>query len=167
MPRYEFSFEATPQLGSVALQCLLWRRGGIIGPIALVLFPLLLLVLAWDPEWRVAAGVLGGAALMLLGVFLLAVRHRRNVSNQFFRRAANRIVRVVIDADGVAVTSALGESRLPWSMIYRVWRCKHVALVFYQGWQYIAVPASAVPDGALEYAEANIRGTANRRDVSG
>jgi hypothetical protein len=45
-PRYEFSFEATPKLGSTALKCLLWKRGGMVGPIALILLPLLLLLLA-------------------------------------------------------------------------------------------------------------------------
>lgn len=43
MSRYEFSFETTPELGPLALKCLLWKRGKVFGPIALVLFPLLLL----------------------------------------------------------------------------------------------------------------------------
>jgi hypothetical protein len=167
MSRFEFSFEATPQLGSAALRCLLWKRGGVVGPIALLLFPLLLAALAWDPAWRLAAGVLGGAALMLFIIFLLAVRHRRMVRDRFFRNAPDRTVRIVINAEGVTVTSALGESRLPWRMIERVWRCKDVALIFYHGWQYIAAPAPAVPEGALEYAEARVRERANRPGVSG
>jgi hypothetical protein len=167
MPRYDFAFEATPQLGSAALKCLLWKRGGMAGPIALILLPILLLVLAWDPTWRTVAGVLGGAALMLLILFLLAVRHRRNVRNRFFLKAGSRAIRVVIDEEGVAVTSSLWETRLPWRMIERVWRCKDVALIFYQGWQYIAVPVHAVPEGALEYAETRSRETANSRGVSG
>jgi hypothetical protein len=102
------TFEATPALGPAALRCLLWRRGGVVGPIALVLFPPLLLLLAWDPASRAAAALLGGACLMLLVLFLLAVWHRQRI---------------------------------------------------YQGWQYIAIPADALPDGAAEFALARIKAT--------
>src|SRR4051812_6993176 len=147
LPRYEFSFEATPELGPAALKCLLWKRGGVYGPIALILFPILLAVLAWDPRGRPAAQVLGGAALMLFVIFLAAARQRRSVRERFSRNAPSRVVGVVIEQAGVAVTTALGESRLPWTMIERLWQCETVALLFYQGWQYIALPIHAVPQG--------------------
>jgi hypothetical protein len=38
----------------------------------------------------------------------------------------------------------------------RLWRCTTVALLFYQGWQYVAIPAGALPEGAAEFAEARI-----------
>ena len=157
--RYEITFEATPALGPAALRCLLWRRGGIVGPIALVLFPLLLVLLAWDPAWRAAAALLGGACLMLLVLFLIAVWHRRRIQARFFRDAAHRTVRIVMDEAGVAVSSALGEAQLRWTSFDRLWRCKRVTLLFYQGWQYIAIPADALPDGAVDFAATRIKAT--------
>ena len=35
----EFEFTATPELGPRAMRYLLWRRGGPLGPIAIVLLP--------------------------------------------------------------------------------------------------------------------------------
>ena len=134
---------------------------------ALILFPILLALLASEPAWRTAAAVLGGAALMLLVIFLLAVRHRRNLRRQFFHDAPNRLIRIVIDIDGIAVMSSLGDSRFPWQTIERVWRCRDVVLIFYHGWQYIAAPGQAIPDGALEYAEARIRERVKAPGVSG
>jgi hypothetical protein len=157
VPPYEFSFEARPELGTAALKCLLWRRGGIAGPIALVLFPVVLFLLALDARYRLAAAVCGGAALMLLFIFLIAVAHRRRLRRQFFANASHRTVSVRIDADGLALKSALGESTLPWAVIERVWRCREVALIFHHGWQYMAMPAAAVPPGALDYAESRSR----------
>jgi hypothetical protein len=155
--RYEFAFAATPDLGPAALRCLLWKRGGIVGPIALVLAPLLLVLLASEPAWRPAAALLGGALVMLLVLFLLAVWHRRRVRARFFREASHRVVRVVMDEGGVSLSTALGDSRLGWPIFERLWRCTTVALLFYQGWQYVAIPAGALPEGAAEFAEARIR----------
>jgi len=154
---FEFSFEATPELGPAALKCLLRKRAGPIGPLALILLPLLLLLLASDPAWRPVAGVLAGAALMLLTLFLLAVWQRRRASDRFFRNASSRLVRIAMQDAGVTVSTALGESHLRWTTIERVWKCRAVALLFYQGWQYIAVPVDAIPAGALEFADARIR----------
>jgi hypothetical protein len=150
--RYEISFEATPELGPAALQCLLWRRGKLIGPIALLLFPLLLAILAADPAYRTIAAALGGAAIMLFVIFLLVVWQRRRLFRRFLESAGNRTLRVVFDARGVSVASALGESFLDWRAVARVWRCKHVALLFYHGWSYIAMPAHALSDDALAFA---------------
>jgi hypothetical protein len=151
---YDFTFEATPDLGNDALACTLWRRGGILGPIVLILFPVLLAVVAWDPRYRAVTGMLGGAAIMLFVIFLYAVRHRRTMRRQFFANAAHRNVRVVMTDAGLTVTTALGESRLPWTMIGRIWRCPKIVLLYYQGWNYIAIPTKAAPAGAIEFAAA-------------
>ena len=50
-----------------------------------------------------------------------------------------------MDKAGVALSSALGEAQLRWTSFDRVWRCKRVTLLFYQGWQYIAIPTEAAP----------------------
>jgi hypothetical protein len=42
----EFEFTATPKLENDALRYLLWRRGGPIGPIAIILFPIVLAIAA-------------------------------------------------------------------------------------------------------------------------
>ena len=141
----------------MALSCLLRKRGKGFGPIALVLFPLLLYILASDPAWHSMAAILGGAALMLMILFLVAVQYRRRAINRNFKNAPNRLVHIVIEERGLSVTSALGESTLNWRTIERIWRCDRVALVFHQGWNYIAFPTHAVPTGALEFAEQCLR----------
>jgi len=40
----EFEFITTPELGNKALRYLVWRRGGPIGPIAIILFPFVLAI---------------------------------------------------------------------------------------------------------------------------
>ena len=161
--RYEFSFEATPALGTAALQCTLRKRSRFLGPAALVLLPLLLALLASRPEGRLAAATLGGAAVMLFVVFLLAVAHRRRMRERFFERAAHHTVRVALDEDGVLVSTALGESRLPWQAFERLWRCKDVTMLYYHGWQYVALPEGAAPPEALAFAEARIAGARGAR----
>ncbi len=151
---YDFTFEATPDLSSDALTCILWRRGGIVGPIVLVLFPLLLAVVAWDPRYRAITGMLGGAAIMLFVIFLYSVQRLRAMRRQLLANAAHRRVHVVMNDSGLVVTTPLGESRLPWTMIGRIWRCPKIVLLYHQGWAHIAIPTTALPPGAIEFAAA-------------
>lgn len=153
----EFEFTATPELGSKALRYLLWRRGGPVGPIAIILLPVVIAVMAADPAMRAVAYVAAGAAIMLFVLFLLAVAHRRKISQRFFESDADRTVRVVIDYAGLVVKSAAGSSALPWSAINRVWAGKDVVLVFYHGWHYAAFPRQAVPANAIEVISAKIK----------
>jgi hypothetical protein len=153
----EFEFTATPELGSKALRYLLWRRGGPLGPIAIILLPVVIAVMAADPAMRPVAYAGGGAAIMLFVVFLLAVAHRRRIRRRFFESNADRTVRVVIDEAGIAVKSAAGSSSLPWSAISRVWAGKDVVLVFYHGWHYLAFPTTAVPPAALGFITSHVK----------
>lgn len=68
---YDFSFEATSRLGTDALNCLLWKRGRLLGPIALILLPIVLFI-AQDSASQTLATGFAGAAIMLLIIFLLA-----------------------------------------------------------------------------------------------
>ena len=153
----EFEFIATPELGNRAMVYLLWRRGGPVGPIAIVLLPIVLAVMAADPRMRPIAYVGGGAAIMLFVLFLFAVAHRRKITRRFFGSTTDHVVRVSIDDGGIAVKSAAGNSALPWSVINRVWAGKEVVLVFYYGWHYVALPTPAVPAGAIEFVTAKIK----------
>ena len=161
--QFAFSFEATPGLGPAALRCVLWKRAGFVGPVAILLLPALLLILAAEDALRTALNVVAGAALMLFTIVLAAVWQRRRMRQQFFKEAPNRVVHVVMDEAGILVSTALGQSRLSWAMIERVWHCKTVALLFYHGWQYVALPISSLPEGALEYAQAHCRESRTRR----
>jgi hypothetical protein len=163
----EFSFVATPELGPKAMRYLLWRRGGPVGPLALVLLPFLLAVAASDPAWRPAAYAAGGAAIMLLLIFLLAVAHRRRMRARFFRAAADRTVKVSMKDEGLAVTSELGSSLLPWTAFERMWAGRSVILLFYHGWHYVAFPAEAVPKEAIDFAQAKIRAGKMNPQVKG
>jgi YcxB-like protein len=153
----EFQFTATPELGNKALRYLLWRRGGPIGPIAIILFPIVLAIAAADPQARPVAYIIGGAAIMLFVIFLLAVAHRRRIRRRFFESTTDHVVRVSVDDSGLAVKSAAGSSTLPWSAISRVWAGKEVVLVFYHGWHYVAFPTAAVPANAIEFITAKIK----------
>ena len=150
----EFEFVATPDLGAKATRYLLRRRGGRFGPFILVLLPVLIGILAADETMRPAAYLFGGAVLMLLLLFCLAVAQRRRISRRFFKSTANHTVRVSLDDAGITVQSAAGTSSLPWSSNTRVWAGEEVVLVFYQGWHYFAVPAAAMPAAALEFITA-------------
>ena len=147
----EFEFTASPELGSKAMRYLLWRRGGPFGPIAIILLPIIIAVMAADPAMRAVAYIVGGAVIMLFALFLIAVAHRRRIRRRFFKSNADRTVRVVIDEAGIAVKSAAGSSALPWNAISRVWAGKDVVLVFYHGWHYLAFPTNAVPLAALDF----------------
>ena len=81
----EFEFIATPELGPKAMRYLLWRRGGPIGPIAIILTPI---VMAADPEdasrrlcrrWRrdhaLPALSSGGGASLQNATALLRIDH--------------------------------------------------------------------------------------------
>jgi hypothetical protein len=153
----EFEFTATPDFGNKALRYLLWRRGGPIGPIAIILFPVVLAIAAADPKMRPVAYIAGGAVIMLFVIFLIAVAHRRRIRRRFFKSTTDHMVRVSIDDAGMAVRSAAGNSALPWSAINRVWAGKEVVLVFYHGWHYVAFPTPAVPAGAIEFITAKIK----------
>jgi hypothetical protein len=153
----EFEFTATPELGNHALRYLLWRRGGPIGPIAIILFPVVLAIAAADPNIRPVAYIAGGAAIMLFVLFLLAVAHRRKIRRRFFESTSDHTVRVSLDEMGIAVRTAAGNSALPWNAFTRVWAGKEVTLVFYHGWHYLAFPASALPPGALEFITSRIK----------
>ena len=153
----EFEFTATPELGSKAMCYLLWRRGGPLGPIAIVLLPVIIAVIAADREMRPVAYIVGGAAIMLFVLFLLAVAHRRRIRRRFFESNADRTVRVVIDEAGIAVKSAAGSSALPWNAIGRVWAGKDVVLVFYHGWHYLAFPTNAMPLGAPDFITSHVK----------
>ena len=153
----EFEFTATPELGPKAMRYLLWRRGGPLGPIAIILLPVVIAVMAADPAMRAVAYIAGGAAIMLFVLFLLAVAHRRKMRRRFFESNADRTVRVVIDEAGFAVKSAAGSSALPWSAISRVWAGRDVVLVFYHGWQYLAFPTNEVPPAALDFITSHVK----------
>ncbi len=159
----EFEFTATPELGNEALRYLLWRRGGPIGPIAIILFPIVLAIIAADPTMRPVAYIAGGAAIMLFIIFLLAVGQRRRMRRRFFESTTDHTVSVSINDTGIAVKSAAGDSTLPWSIIGRVWAGKDVVLVFYHGWHYLAFPAAAVPRHAFEFISDKIRDHCSRR----
>jgi len=120
----EFEFTATPQLANKALCYLLWRRGGLVGPIAIILFPVVLAVAAADPRIRPVAYIASGAAIMLFVLFLLAVAHRRRIRRRFFKSTSNYTVKVAIDDGGMAVNTAAGSSALPWIAINRIWAGK-------------------------------------------
>jgi YcxB-like protein len=160
--RIEFEFTATPDLGPKAMRYLLWRRGGPVGPIAIILLPVLIAVMAMDPEMRAFAYIVGGAVIMLFVLFLLAVAHRRRTRRRFFESTTDHTVRVLVDDAGIAVKSAAGSSTLPWSAIGRVWAGKEVVLVFYHGWQYVAFPTSAVPAAAIEFISAKTKGASEK-----
>src|SRR6059058_2731301 len=81
----EFQFTATPELGNKALRYLLWRRGGPLGPILIILLPIVVAVMATDASMRPIAYVAGGAAIMLFLIFLFAVAHRRRIRRRFFK----------------------------------------------------------------------------------
>jgi len=153
----QFEFVATPELGDKAMRYLLWRRGGVVGPIAIILFPVVLAIVAADPGIRPVAYIAGGAAIMLFVIFLLAVAQRRRIRRRFFESATDHTVRVSIDDAGIAVKSAAGSSTLPWSIIGRIWAGKEVVLVFYHGWHYLAFPTASVPPHAMEFIMSKIR----------
>jgi hypothetical protein len=153
----EFDFTATPELGGKAMRYLLWRRGRPIGPIAIVLLPVLIAVMALDPQMRAVAYIAGGAAIMLFVLFLLAIAHRRRIRRRFFESTADHTVRVLIDDAGIAVRSAAGSSALPWRAIARVWAGKEVVLVFYHGWHYMAFPTPAVPANAIDFISVKVK----------
>jgi len=153
----EFEFIATPALGNKAMRYLLWRRGGPVGPIAIILLPLVLAIIAADPAMRPVAYIAGGAAIMLFVIFLLAVGHRRRIRRRFFQSTTDHTVRVSIDDEGIAVKSAAGNSTLPWSIVGRIWAGKEVVLVFYHGWHYIAFPTAAVPAKAIDFISTKVK----------
>jgi hypothetical protein len=161
--RIEFEYTATPEFGNKALRYLLWRRGGPVGPIPIILLPVVIAVMAIDPAMRPVAYIAGGAAIMLLVIFLLAVAHRRRIRRRFFKSTSDHTVRASIDDSGIAVKSAAGCSTLPWSVINRVWAGKEVVLVFYHGWHYLAFPSEAVPANAVEFISAKIQDGSSRR----
>jgi len=159
----EFEFPATPELANKALRYLLWRRGGPLGPIAIILLPVVIAVMAADPAMRPVAYIAGGAAIMLFVIFLLAVAHRRKIRRRFFQSTTDHTVRVSIDDAGIAVKSAAGNSTLPWSIMRRIWAGKEVVLVFYHGWHYLAFPTVAVPANTIEFISAKIQDGRSRR----
>ena len=159
----EFQFIATPELGNKALRYLLWRRGGPLGPIAIIFLPVVIAVMAADPAMRPVAYIAGGAVIMLFVIFLLAVAHRRRIRRRFFESTTDHTVRVSIDEAGIAVKSAAGNSTLPWNIVGRVWAGKEVVLVFYHGWHYIAFPTPAVPANTIEFISAKIQDGRSRR----
>lgn len=158
MDRYEFSFEATPELGDQAMRCVLNRRGRYVLPALLVALPLVLLLLAADPVWHAAAALLGGAAVMLLLLFLIGVAYRRRIARDWVRRAGSRTVSVTMDAEGVRFRSALAETMLAWASIHRIMATDAVVLLFFQGWRYVALPSSACPPGAVDLARSRMAG---------
>jgi len=162
----EFEFIATPALGNKAMRYLLWRRGGPLGPIAIILLPLVLAIMAADPAMRPVAYIAGGAAIMLFVVFLLAVAHRRRIRRRFFESTTDHTVRVSIDNEGIAVKSAAGNSTLPWSIVGRIWAGKEVVLVFYHGWHYLAFPTVALPANTIEFISAKIQDGRSRASVT-
>lgn len=152
----EFSFVATPRLGPQALRLILWRRAGPAGPVAIILLPLLIAFAATDPDWRPAAYLLGGAAIMLFLIFLLAVAHRRRLRRRFFASTTDHTVKVSMGEETLTVATALGTSTLPWQAFERLWQGKSVVLLFYTGWQYLAIPAESMPKAALDLASSKI-----------
>ena len=159
----EFEFIATPALGDKAMRYLLWRRGGPLGPIAIIFLPVVIAVMAADPAMRPVAYIAGGAVIMLFVIFLLAVGHRRRIRWRFFQSTTDHTVRVSIDDEGIAVKSAAGNSTLPWSIMGRIWAGKEVVLVFYHGWHYLAFPTAAVPANTIEFISAKIQDGRSRR----
>jgi len=159
----EFEFPATPELANKALRYLLWGRGGPLGPIAIILLPVVIAVMAADPAMRPVAYIAGGAAIMLFVIFLLAVAHRRKIRRRFFQSTTDHTVRVSIDEEGIAVKSAAGNSTLPWSIMGRIWAGKEVVLVFYHGWHYLAFPTASVPANTIEFISAKIQDGCSRR----
>jgi hypothetical protein len=157
----QFSFVATPDLGQKALRFLLWRRAGPLGPIAVVVLPILLAILAADPAWRPAAYVLGGAAIMLFVIFLVGVAHLRRLRRRFFERATDHTVSVSMDESGVSVVTVLGSSTLPWRSFERLWTGESVVLLFYHGWQRLVFPREAVSQEALDFMSSMLE--ANKR----
>jgi hypothetical protein len=153
----EFGFTTTPELGPKAMRYLLWRRGGPLGPIAIILLPVVIAVMAADPAMRAVAYIVGGAAIMLFVLFLLAVAHRRRIRRRFFESTNDHTVRVSVDEAGITVKSAAGSSALPWNAISRVWPGKDVVLVFYHGWHYAAFPRQAVPANAIDFISAKVK----------
>ena len=147
---YEFSFQVSRRLYTDALNCVLWRRGRWAGPVAIVLFPIVLFMVMQDPGMRMMGATMGGAAIMLFVIFLITARARRSAVDRAFG-TGDRTIHIALSERGVAIASVLGESLLNWSTIHRVWSCPRVTLLFYNGWLYVAVPAEALPAGALDY----------------
>lgn len=162
MDRYEFSFEATPEISDQAMRCVVSRHGRYTLPALLVALPVVLLLLAADPHWHAAAALLGGAAVMLLLLFLIALAYRRRIARDWFRRAGSRTVHVTMDGDGIRLKSALAESMLAWASIHRIMATEAVVLLFFQGWRYVALPTPSVPPGALELARSRAAGATRR-----
>ncbi len=158
---YQLSFQSSHRLLSDALNCLLWRRGRWAGPVALVLFPIVMFMVMLDPAMRILGAALGGAALMLLVIFLIVAGARRRAIDRAFG-AGDRTIHIALSDRGIAISSVLGDSLLNWSTIHRIWSCPRVTLLFYSGWLYVPIPAEALPSEALDYIQRQVgaaRGT--------
>jgi hypothetical protein len=153
-----FTFTATPDLGPKAMRFLLWRRAGIFGPLAVVLLPILLAVLARDPAMRPFAYAFAGAAIMLFVIFLIGVAHLRRLRKRFYATAKDHTIDVSLDDDGVTVKTALATTQMPWSAFERLWVGKQVVLLFHHGWQRLAFPRDAVPQAAIDLVVAKLAG---------
>jgi len=148
-----FTFTATPDLGPKAMRFLLWRRAGILGPLAVVLLPILLAVLASDPAMRPFAYAFAGAAIMLFVIFLIGVAHLRRLRNRFYATAKDHTIDVSLDDEGVTVKTALATTQMP-----RLWVGKQVVLLFHHGWQRLAFPRDAVPQAAIDLVVSKLAG---------
>jgi len=112
---------------------------------------------------RAVAYVVGGAAILLFLLFLLAVAHRCKMRRRFFESTTDHTVRVLVDDAGIVVKTATGSSALPWSAIGRVWAGKEVVLVFYHGWHYVEFPTAVVPANAIEFISAKVKEEARKK----
>jgi hypothetical protein len=107
------------------------------------------------PQW-IAGAV---AAVAAIGVFvpLYGFVHAARLARANFRRLDPPLGHVVLDEDGVTMTTNIGTGKMKWSGVVQLWREPEFSLLFTAEDSFVVLPTAGAPAGFHEMLAERVR----------
>jgi hypothetical protein len=152
--RYDLEYEYSDELMRKAM-----KRGVLQGvglPVALGVVIALLWSFSAADGWGYVSGLLQGALICFVLLFVLTRMTAAEEALRFARKLPTRAARCLLTEEAMSVESALATSTVKWPVVQKVVRGPEVWLFYLARGQFIVLPASKLEGEIAAFIEARV-----------
>lgn len=160
--RYEFDYEYSDDLLRRAMRRSLAYQIGWRVPVTLAILLGLLLWLCGNPGWEYVCGLLQGALILLVLLFVLSRLSAAEQARRFAAKLPTRAARCSFTEEAMTVENALATSVLKWPVVQKVVRGPDVWLFFLARGQFMVLPADKLQAEVGAFIESRVTAAGGR-----
>lgn len=154
--RYEFDYEYSDELlRSASRRSLAHQLSGRL-PVTLAVLLVLAAAVCGIDGWGYLCGLVQGAVLMPIVLFVLVRRSATEQALRFARKLPTRAARCTVTDDSITIENALATSVLKWPVVEKVVRGPDVWLFFLARGQFMMLPAGLFGGDAGAFIESRV-----------